>query len=47
LLNVYDLNPNNDTFRKVGLGFYHTEIEVNGAAYAFGGSPGAIGTGVF
>jgi len=47
LLNIYHLNPNNQFLYKIGLGFYHTEIEVNGMAYSFGGNPYASGTGVF
>lgn len=47
LLNVYHLNPNNQFLYKIGLGFYHTGIEVNGMEYSFGGNPYASGTGVF
>jgi len=46
-LNIYHLNPNNSFLYKIGLGFYHTGIEVNGMEYSFGGSPYASGTGVF
>ena len=47
VLNVYDPHPHNDTLRKFGLGVYHTGIEVNGMEYSYGGSPHAVGTGVF
>jgi len=46
-LNIYHLNANNSFLYKIGLGFYHTGIEVNGMEYSFGGSPFASGTGVF
>jgi hypothetical protein len=35
-LNVYDLNANNQALRPLGLGFYHSGIEVHGVEYTFG-----------
>eukprot|EP01117_Protostelium_nocturnum_P007317 TRINITY_DN2617_c0_g1_i1.p1 TRINITY_DN2617_c0_g1~~TRINITY_DN2617_c0_g1_i1.p1 ORF type:complete len:235 (-),score=69.04 TRINITY_DN2617_c0_g1_i1:200-904(-) len=36
LLNVYDLHPQNDRFYSVGIGAYHTGVEIYGKEYAFG-----------
>ena len=46
-LNVYDLAPVNQYLYGVGLGFYHTGVEINGREWSFGGSPEMMGTGVF
>mmetsp|Transcript_33071 Transcript_33071/g.29309 ORF Transcript_33071/g.29309 Transcript_33071/m.29309 type:complete len:186 (-) Transcript_33071:34-591(-) len=47
MLNVYDLSPANKYLYSIGLGFYHTGIEINGKEYSFGGSPEMAGTGIF
>ncbi|KAK9153229.1 hypothetical protein Sjap_000709 [Stephania japonica] len=36
-LNVYDLHPINGSINWLGLGFYHSGIEVHGVEYEFGG----------
>ena len=47
ILNIYDLSPANKYLYSVGLGFYHTGVEINGKEWSFGGSPEMQGTGVF
>ena len=47
VLNIYDLSPANKYLSGVGLGFYHTGVEVNGREYSYGGSPEMTSTGVF
>ncbi|CAI2381636.1 unnamed protein product [Moneuplotes crassus] len=47
ILNIYDLSPANKYLYSVGLGFYHTGVEVNGKEWSFGGNPEMTGTGVF
>lgn len=44
-LNVYDLSPNNDTLIYVGLGAFHSGLEVHGAEWTYGS--GSAATGVF
>ena len=39
-LNIYDLTPFNNCLHAIGLGFYHTGIEISGIEYAFGGGGG-------
>lgn len=46
-LNVYDLNPNNDALIWLGLGAFHSGVEVHGVEWTFGSSSGAAGSGVF
>jgi hypothetical protein len=41
-LNVYDLAPGNEWLAPLGLGFYHSGLEVHGREYTFAG-----GSGVF
>ncbi len=41
-LNVYDLYQGNDALAPLGLGFYHTGIEVHGSEYSYGGGGGII-----
>lgn len=41
-LNVYDLNPQNDALFPLGLGAFHSGVEVHGFEYTF-----ASGSGVF
>ena len=43
LLNVYDLNPLNKYMRMIGLGMYHSAIEVDGSEISFGGGDRPIG----
>lgn len=45
LLNVYDITWANTVLGPVGIGVYHSGIEVYGAEYAFGRAPSS--TGVF
>eukprot|EP00924_Labyrinthula_sp_SR-Ha-C_P010081 maker-scaffold_40-snap-gene-1.49-mRNA-1 protein AED:0.33 eAED:0.33 QI:91/1/1/1/1/1/2/102/211 len=40
ILNVYDLNATNFVLYPLGLGFYHTGIEINGEEYTFAGGGG-------
>ena len=47
VINIYDLSPYNNYLIKIGLGMYHTGVEVNGREYTFGGHPGLVSTGVF
>ena len=35
VVNVYDLSPHNNYLHCVGLGFYHTGVEVRGREYTF------------
>lgn len=46
VLNVYDLNPQNDALIYLGLGVFHSGVEVYGNEYTFGSGSGS-GTGVF
>ena len=46
VLNVYDLSPSNKYLYSIGLGFYHSGVEVNGKEYSFGGNPEMMSTGV-
>ena len=41
-LNVYDLSPANDYVYSVGLGVFHSGVEVDGTEYSF-----ASGAGIF
>ena len=36
ILNVYDLHPMNENLIGVGLGFYHSGLEIHGSEYSFG-----------
>ena len=54
ILNVYFLGDQNDQTTKklsglgnVGLGLYHSGVEINGQEWSYGGDPGNHGTGVF
>ena len=44
VLNVYDINPNNNTLSAIGVGIYHTGIEINNFEYSFGPSAGVVRT---
>lgn len=47
ILNVYDLSPMNQHLYSLGLGAYHSGLEVHGTEYSFGGGPeGAPGVSV-
>eukprot|EP00742_Colponemidia_sp_Colp-10_P005087 GILJ01005433.1.p1 GENE.GILJ01005433.1~~GILJ01005433.1.p1 ORF type:complete len:226 (+),score=8.72 GILJ01005433.1:60-680(+) len=46
ILNVYDLSTFNNFAHSIGMGAYHTGIEINGTEYSFGGHD-LEGTGVF
>jgi deubiquitinase DESI2 len=37
VVNVYDLTPQNNVMYWMGVGVYHTGVEVHGIEYAFGG----------
>lgn len=41
-LNVYDLHPGNDYLYSVGLGAYHSGVEVYGVEYSFGSGGGVF-----
>ena len=43
LLNIYDLSPVNQYLRFVGLGFYHSAVEIDGNEISFGGGEQPIG----
>ena len=50
ILNVYDLSPESGTvslLQKLGLGFYHSGVEINGVEYTYGGNFSHSGTGVY
>ena len=47
VLNVYDLIPQNDYLFRLGLGAYHSGVEISGVEYSFGGDPNIDTTGVF
>jgi len=50
ILNVYDLSPpsfQSNLLKQVGIGFYHTGVEINGVEYSYGGNFSHSGTGVF
>lgn len=46
VLNVYDLSPINDYISWLGLGLYHSGLEIDGREWSFGSGSG-MGTGVF
>lgn len=41
-LNVYDLAPTNDLLHPIGLGFYHTGVEILGSEYTFASVAGVF-----
>ena len=50
ILNVYDLSPESNfigVLQKVGVGFYHSGVEINGLEYTYGGNFTHSGTGVY
>ena len=55
ILNVYLLGDNRDTkalertkkLSKMGIGLYHTGIEIQGVEYSYGGNANNGGSGVF
>ena len=47
ILHVYDLHDANNYLHSVGLGAYHSGVEVFGVEYAFGGSDVPGVTGIF
>jgi len=48
ILNVYDLSPDQNAYlNPLGLGFYHTGIEIGGFEYQYGGNPDVSRSGVF
>ncbi len=47
-LNVYDiLLKHNRRLEHIGLGIYHTGVEINGSEYAYGGNALLESTGVY
>mmetsp|Transcript_5011 Transcript_5011/g.5805 ORF Transcript_5011/g.5805 Transcript_5011/m.5805 type:complete len:130 (+) Transcript_5011:128-517(+) len=40
VLNVYDLSPANEYAYPIGLGVYHSGVEINGREYTFAGGGG-------
>ena len=48
-INVYDILPliHNKKLDKIGMGIYHTGIEINGSEYAYGGNALLDSTGVY
>jgi deubiquitinase DESI2 len=46
-LHIYDLHPSNSLLYPVGLGFYHSGVEVYGREYTFGEGGGVIDTEPF
>lgn len=42
VLNIYDINENNNLLYPLGLGFYHSGVQVGGREYTF-----ANGSGIF
>jgi len=46
-VNVYDLSPSNQYVHFLGMGAYHSGIEVYGREWSFGGSDSVSSTGVF
>eukprot|EP00350_Pseudokeronopsis_sp_OXSARD2_P000140 CAMPEP_0170556692 /NCGR_PEP_ID=MMETSP0211-20121228/18169_1 /TAXON_ID=311385 /ORGANISM="Pseudokeronopsis sp., Strain OXSARD2" /LENGTH=181 /DNA_ID=CAMNT_0010867181 /DNA_START=15 /DNA_END=560 /DNA_ORIENTATION=+ len=53
ILNVYDLgsedqnNNNSYLYRYLGVGFFHTAVEINGIEHSYGGNPLSSDSGVF
>lgn len=47
LLNVYDLCANNKYSKHLGIGIYHSAIEIHGYEFEYGGNPNMFSTGVF
>ena len=46
-INVYDIINKNRMVEKIGMGIYHTGIEINGSEYAYGGNSLMETTGVY
>jgi len=45
--NVYDLHTMNEHLFPLGLGIYHSAIEINGREWSYGGNSDYEGTGIF